>query len=79
MDFGALARQMTNLIDENVSERYQFSSNLLLKMLAPLTRSWPSIKVVDKELKEWILPDFSTTRENDTVVSSVLMMATLKA
>ncbi|KAH6915722.1 hypothetical protein BKA70DRAFT_1092941 [Coprinopsis sp. MPI-PUGE-AT-0042] len=52
VDFGDLARQMTDLIDANV---------------------------VDKELKEWILPSFSTTRHNDVVVSSVLMMATLKA
>ncbi|KAH6910033.1 hypothetical protein BKA70DRAFT_1425069 [Coprinopsis sp. MPI-PUGE-AT-0042] len=52
VDFGNLAKQMTDLIDANV---------------------------VDKELKEWILPNFSTTRHNDTVVSSVLMMATLKA
>ncbi|KAH9481301.1 hypothetical protein JR316_0005823 [Psilocybe cubensis] len=35
--------------------------------------------VVDKELKNWILPDFSTTSFNDVVVCSVLMMATLKA
>jgi Domain of unknown function (DUF4419) len=34
---------------------------------------------VDKELKDWILPNFTTTRHNDIVVSSVLMMATLKA
>ncbi|KAH6915752.1 hypothetical protein BKA70DRAFT_1178945 [Coprinopsis sp. MPI-PUGE-AT-0042] len=52
VNFGDLARQMTDLIDANV---------------------------VDKELKEWILPNFSTTRHNDTVVASVLMMATLKA
>ncbi|KAH6915768.1 hypothetical protein BKA70DRAFT_1253724 [Coprinopsis sp. MPI-PUGE-AT-0042] len=35
--------------------------------------------VVDKELKDWILPDFSTTTENDTVISAVFMMATLKS
>lgn len=52
VDFGDLARQMTELIDENV---------------------------VDKELKDWIIPNFSTTRHNDIVVSAVLMMATLKA
>ncbi|KAF8954844.1 hypothetical protein BDZ97DRAFT_1862717 [Flammula alnicola] len=35
--------------------------------------------VVDKELKDWILPDFTTSSRNDTVVCAVLMMATLKA
>ncbi|KAI0027230.1 hypothetical protein K488DRAFT_81197 [Vararia minispora EC-137] len=35
--------------------------------------------VVDPVLRDWILPRFSTTTPNDTVVASVLMMATLKA
>jgi hypothetical protein len=52
VDFGALAREMTEKIHENV---------------------------VDPELRAWILPDFSTTTENDTVVASTIMMATLKA
>ncbi|KAF9558289.1 hypothetical protein CPC08DRAFT_562706 [Agrocybe pediades] len=35
--------------------------------------------VVDKDLKSWILPNFTTTTKSDTVICSVLMMATLKA
>jgi hypothetical protein len=35
--------------------------------------------VVDPDLREWCLPDFSTTKDNDKVVASVVMMATLKA
>ncbi|KIM34764.1 hypothetical protein M413DRAFT_450071 [Hebeloma cylindrosporum] len=34
--------------------------------------------VVDKSLRDWIHPDFTTTTHNDTVVSAVLMMSTLK-
>ncbi|KAF7290874.1 hypothetical protein MKEN_01495000 [Mycena kentingensis (nom. inval.)] len=34
--------------------------------------------VVDPTLREWALPDFSTTTECDTTISSVLLMATLK-
>lgn len=34
--------------------------------------------IVDRMLKEWILPRFSTTTKNDTVVAAVTMMATLK-
>ncbi|KAK3169456.1 hypothetical protein OEA41_008839 [Lepraria neglecta] len=30
--------------------------------------------VVDKELREWMMPAFSTTTEQDTIVASVLMM-----
>jgi len=36
-------------------------------------------QVVDKDLKDWILPKFSTTTDNDTVICAVLMMSTLKA
>jgi hypothetical protein len=52
VDFGALARQMTDKIHENA---------------------------VDPELRAWIMPAFSTTTPNDTVVSAVTMMATLRA
>jgi len=52
VDFGNMAKQMTEKIHENV---------------------------VDKSLKEWILPDFSTTSQNDIVICAVLMMSTLKA
>ncbi|KAF8966098.1 hypothetical protein BDZ97DRAFT_1809483 [Flammula alnicola] len=52
VNFGDLAKQMSQKIHENV---------------------------VDKGLKDWILPDFSTSSHNDTVVCAVLMMATLKA
>ncbi|KZV67644.1 hypothetical protein PENSPDRAFT_611203 [Peniophora sp. CONT] len=35
--------------------------------------------IVDPEIRGWILPGFSTTTPNDTVVASVVMMATMKA
>ncbi|KDR73964.1 hypothetical protein GALMADRAFT_157785 [Galerina marginata CBS 339.88] len=34
--------------------------------------------VVDPVLRAWILPDFSTTTTNDTIVCSVVMMASMK-
>ncbi|PPQ71584.1 hypothetical protein CVT26_010552 [Gymnopilus dilepis] len=34
--------------------------------------------VTDPILRDWILPDFTTTETNDTIVSSVVMMATMK-
>jgi len=51
VDFGAFARTMGYVIQENV---------------------------VDAELREWAIPDFSTTEDNDRVVASVMLMATLK-
>ncbi|KAG6826129.1 hypothetical protein H0H92_001035 [Tricholoma furcatifolium] len=36
-------------------------------------------QVKDKSLIPWVLPDFTTTTTNDTVICSVLIMATLKA
>ncbi|KAJ7859106.1 hypothetical protein B0H13DRAFT_2075329 [Mycena leptocephala] len=35
--------------------------------------------IVDPTLRAWALPDFSTTTVNDTTVSSIVLMATLKA
>ncbi|KAF9552927.1 hypothetical protein CPC08DRAFT_714199 [Agrocybe pediades] len=34
--------------------------------------------VVDKDLREWILPNFSTTTKSDTITCAVLMIATPK-
>ncbi|GJJ78992.1 hypothetical protein EMPS_11351 [Entomortierella parvispora] len=34
--------------------------------------------VVDPSLREWIIPGFTTTTESDTIISSVIMMSTLK-
>jgi hypothetical protein len=34
--------------------------------------------VVDPALREWILPNFSTTTETDTTIGSMLMMTTMK-
>ncbi|PLB39781.1 DUF4419 domain-containing protein [Aspergillus candidus] len=35
-------------------------------------------KVVDKEFRSWIMPDFSTTTESDKVVAAVLMMGAMQ-
>ena len=34
---------------------------------------------MDKDLVQWVLPDFSTTTLTDTSVCAVLLMATLKS
>lgn len=34
--------------------------------------------IVDKEYRTWIIPDFSTTTDEDTVVASILMMASMQ-
>ncbi|KAF3937879.1 hypothetical protein ABW19_dt0208505 [Dactylella cylindrospora] len=34
--------------------------------------------IVDPQLRSWIVPSFSTTEDNDKVVASVIMMATLQ-
>ncbi|KIK51625.1 hypothetical protein GYMLUDRAFT_265756, partial [Collybiopsis luxurians FD-317 M1] len=51
VDFGHLARLMTEELRENVK---------------------------DSTFCDWVLPTFSTTTLNDTIVSSVVMMATMK-
>jgi hypothetical protein len=52
VDFGALARQMTGLIQENVK---------------------------DPDLRDWIMPAFSTTKVDDRTTAAVLMMGSMQA
>jgi hypothetical protein len=35
--------------------------------------------IIDPDLREWILPHFSTTTPKDTVVASILMMASMQS
>ncbi|KAF2624857.1 hypothetical protein BU25DRAFT_460701 [Macroventuria anomochaeta] len=35
--------------------------------------------LVDKETRNWIIPDFTTTTDNDIAVASITMMATMQA
>ena len=37
-----------------------------------------STQVVDPELHSWIMPDFSTTTENDQIVASIIMMGAMQ-
>ncbi|MCJ1240910.1 hypothetical protein MMC14_008914 [Varicellaria rhodocarpa] len=37
-----------------------------------------STQVVDPELHSWIMPDFSTTTENDRIVASIIMMGAMQ-
>jgi hypothetical protein len=46
--------------------------------LAPWPAKLIEKNVLDPALREWVLPNFSTTTVNDTTVSAILMMATLK-
>ncbi|KAF8881840.1 hypothetical protein CPB84DRAFT_1817225 [Gymnopilus junonius] len=59
--------------------RFDVDFGDMARQMANLIHKNARLSVVDKDLKDWILPDFSTTSDNDTVVCSVLMMATLKA
>ncbi|KAK7212803.1 hypothetical protein V2G26_019981 [Clonostachys chloroleuca] len=34
--------------------------------------------VVDAQLRDWIMPDFTTTQDNDKIVAAILMMGTLQ-
>ncbi|KAK3831971.1 MAG: hypothetical protein J3R72DRAFT_425237 [Linnemannia gamsii] len=51
-DFGNLAMQMGELIQEHV---------------------------LDPELREWVMPDFTTTTTDDKIIGSVIMMSTLQS
>ncbi|KAJ7291603.1 hypothetical protein C8J57DRAFT_1587994 [Mycena rebaudengoi] len=49
------------------------------EMLAPLMVDLIRRNIVDPSLCAWALPDFTTTTLNDTIVSSIVLMASLKS
>jgi hypothetical protein len=57
------------------TSRYDIDFGLFACLMTGLIHE----NVIDPELREWCLPDFSTTTPNDVVVASVIMMASLKA
>jgi hypothetical protein len=48
-------------------------------MLAPLMVDFIQQNIVDPSLRAWALPDFTTTTLNDTIVSSIVLVASLKS
>ncbi|KAF9279917.1 hypothetical protein BGZ68_007622 [Mortierella alpina] len=55
-------------------DRYTVDFGGLAKQMTGLIQE----NVVDPALQKWIIPDFTTTTADDIVVSSILMMSTLK-
>ncbi|KAF9053353.1 hypothetical protein BJ165DRAFT_1413498 [Panaeolus papilionaceus] len=64
-----------HLVIVEVGTRYSVDFGKLAARMTALIQE----NVVDPELQDWILPNFSTTTFNETVVCSVAMMATMKA
>ncbi|PPQ68079.1 hypothetical protein CVT24_002943 [Panaeolus cyanescens] len=64
-----------HLVIEDVGTRYTVDFGKLATRMTTAIQE----NVVDPELQQWILPNFSTTTSNDTVVCAVTMMATMKA
>ena len=58
-----------------VGSRYTVDLPRMLEKVGNLMQK----NVLDPGLREWIVPDFSTTTTNDRIVSSVMMMAYLKS
>ena len=55
-------------------DRYSIDWGLFAQLICGLIEK----NVVDKELREWMMPNFSTTTQQDTVVASVLMMGAMQ-
>jgi len=54
--------------------RYTPNNGDMAKQMGELIQE----NVVDPSLREWIIPQFTTTTESDVIISSVIMMSTLK-
>lgn len=67
VDFGVLSKGMTSVIHNYVCINPQF----YIPLAHPL-------QIIDDELKDWVLLDFSTTIDYDTVICTVLMISTMK-
>ncbi|KAJ7212612.1 hypothetical protein GGX14DRAFT_564364 [Mycena pura] len=61
-------------IDARPQSRHTLDFGHLARKMAGLIEK----NVVDESLRAWATPDFTTTTVNDTTVSAVLLMATLK-
>lgn len=57
-----------------VGTRYTVDFGSMAQQMGHLIQEY----VKDPTLREWIIPDFTTTTANDQIVASVIMMATLK-
>ncbi|KZW02463.1 hypothetical protein EXIGLDRAFT_734586 [Exidia glandulosa HHB12029] len=62
------------LVVLDVGSRYTADFGRMARTMTDLLAT----RIVDPQLREWIVPDFSTTTENDRIVASVLMMSTLQ-
>ncbi|KAF3929965.1 hypothetical protein AA313_de0206773 [Arthrobotrys entomopaga] len=62
------------LVVKAVGTRYTVDFGALSMQMGRLIEA----DVKDPDLRSWLIPDFSTTEENDRIVSSVIMMATLQ-
>ena len=62
------------LIIQALGNRYSVDFGYMARQMTTLIDE----NIVDPTLREWILPNFSTTTVNDIIVSSIVMMATLK-
>ena len=63
------------LVVTAAGSRYTVDFGSISRQMAELIAK----NVVDPELRDWIIPSFSTTTLNDKTVSCVVMMATMKA
>ncbi|KAJ7852849.1 hypothetical protein B0H13DRAFT_2238155 [Mycena leptocephala] len=63
-----------HLVVRGVGTRYSVDFGAMTRAMVGLIEK----NIVDPELREWILPKFSTTTLTDTTASAVIMMATLK-
>ncbi|KAJ6527115.1 hypothetical protein B0H19DRAFT_1041947 [Mycena capillaripes] len=63
------------LIVEGCGTRYDMDFGAMAQQMVNLIDK----NLVDPTLREWVFPRFTTTTANDTTVSAVLIMATLKA
>ncbi|KAG6816883.1 hypothetical protein H0H87_002003 [Tephrocybe sp. NHM501043] len=80
MDFGELSIQMSDEIHKNVSSLLwpiKLPQEVMKYLIHDINVEL-RIQVKDTSLVPWVLPNFTTTTPDDSVICSVLLMSTLK-
>ncbi|KAK7059917.1 hypothetical protein R3P38DRAFT_2759278 [Favolaschia claudopus] len=67
-------RELVVVVAQEGANRYTVDFGDIARQMAGLVEK----NVVDESLRAWATPDFTTTTDNDTTVSAVLLMATMK-
>lgn len=73
-DEGLAPGSKKELIVTSFGDRFSMDAGQMAIQLTKLIQG----HIIDPHMRDWIMPNFTTTTENDRIISSVIMMSTFK-